>query len=132
MNCDFERRGDWCVCRVCGYATKSKDCGQVFSNCAGKKIYHRPASSSGSLPKSPTLAAKVVHYAEAVAGHIAGGCQTRTDGEVSDLLKICEACEHFLPDKGSCGICGCKCNRNASAWTNKLRMKTQKCPKGKW
>lgn len=72
------------------------------------------------------------NYAVAVTQHIATGMGTRTDAEVNDILAICQQCEHFNITGGYCRICGCRCNANKSPFTNKLRMKSQKCPKGKW
>lgn len=122
MRCHFAKDGDWCVCQVCGYSVRGADCDKVLTNCPGQPTYRKP----------PTLAQQAVHYISAVAGHITGGLRSRTDDEVDRLLEICRGCEHFLPESSSCGVCGCRCNRSASAWVNKLRMVTQKCPKGKW
>lgn len=117
MLCDFFQKDEsHAQCRICGRRVRTRDLTLLRVKCPGK----------GEL----SAAGKLKNYARAVTRHILTGCETRTDEEVSKLLNVCRACE-FYEDE-TCRICGCRINSNPSAFTNKLRMKTQKCPKGKW
>lgn len=116
--CKLEWKDDsncW-QCTVCGNKYRlPKESTNIFAECPAAK-----------LPQ------KIKNYAKAVVQHVFTGMETRTDEEVSNILEICKQCEHFNSNNNSCRICGCRCNRNKSAFTNKLRMKSQQCPKGKW
>lgn len=116
--CKFEyndERNLW-VCSVCGRTVAAPKTHKVYANCYTE----------------PSIVKKAVNYTKAVATHIITGSHTRTDEEVEKLLEICKTCDKFNLEKSYCTICGCRCNANKSAFTNKLRMKSQKCPKGKW
>jgi len=62
--------------------------------------------------------------------HIATGGEKRTDEEVAELLRLCEECEYY--SDGRCTVCGCRLSNGKNAFTNKLRMKSQSCPNGRW
>lgn len=79
-----------------------------------------------------TIIQQAVHYGEAVATHVKTGAKTRSDEEVANLLATCQACESYDARHERCTLCGCKCNKSASAFLNKLRMATQHCPRQKW
>lgn len=68
---------------------------------------------------SPGLLWRIGHFAEAVAGFIADGCQTVTAEQYAERLQICQDCP--LQRFGECLICGC--NLRAKA-----RMRSEKCP----
>ena len=104
---------------------KCKNCGRTYDSPKDTKVFAQ------CRPK-PSIVRQAVNYTKAIVQHIATGSQTRTDEEVNSLLEICEQCEHYNKDGKYCRICGCRCNANKSAFTNKLRMKSQSCPKGKW
>ena len=117
MNCQLRKEDELhAVCTVCGRRIRTKDHTQVRVKCPG----NRQLSSVGKLKT----------YAQAVTRHLLTGCETRTDEEVSDLLNLCRNCESYRAE--TCTVCGCRINSGKSAFANKLRMKTQKCPKGKW
>jgi hypothetical protein len=40
-------------------------------------------------------------------------------------MEICKNCPDVKKDNWTCGICGCYLDK-------KLKMSTEKCPKGKW
>lgn len=104
------------ICTVCGRTINAPKTNTVHATCR----------------KPINIVRQAVNYTKAVATHIATGMKTRTDEEVAARLQICQSCESFNADKGYCTKCGCRCNSNQSAFTNKIRMKTQKCPEGKW
>lgn len=109
---------DYYRCEVCGRMIRCSDPSTIFATCSGKPR------------KFPPLHKQAVHYAKAVAEHVASGMQTRTDEEVINLLQICETCEEY--QDGRCLQCGCRVSSDKNAFANKLRMKTEKCPRGLW
>ena len=120
-NCKFTYNEDkklW-VCSVCGKEVNAPKEHIVLAKC------------KGSI-KEPSLPHKIANYAKAVTKHILTGGNKRTDEEVEERLAICKSCTLFNNERMYCTVCGCKCNANKSAFTNKLRMKSQQCPRGKW
>lgn len=75
---------------------------------------------------------RFTNYAKAVLNWYQSGKPIRTDEDVSELLEICKQCEHYHAEKSFCKICGCNLNLSRNALFNKLRMKTEHCPIGKW
>jgi len=84
---------------------------------------------------------KLRNYAKALARWSAAGLPIRSDEQVEELYSICSGCEEFEDD--TCTVCGCpvkrqdkmtgrKKVRRLSALRNKLRMATERCPRGKW
>lgn len=119
MLCQFEKIDDVTArCKVCGREIISPDLTRVYATC------------SGEPRKFPPLLKQAHNYAKALARHVASGMQTRTDEEVIQLLEICEACEKY--EDGRCLVCGCRLSASKSAFSNKLRMKSQSCPLGRW
>lgn len=57
------------------------------------------------------------------------GMPTRTDDEIRERLDICRACDAF--ENSHCRECGCQCVE-VQQLRNKLALKTEKCPRGKW
>lgn len=104
------------VCSVCGRTIKAPKTNIVHATCRSK----------------PTMLTQAVNYTKAVVQHIATGAKTCTDEEVAARLVICQACESYATEKQYCRLCGCSCNVGKSPFLNKLRMKSQECPKGKW
>ncbi len=86
------------------------------------------------------------HYAQALARWTAAGFPVRTREEVEACFRVCkggcgngscnEPCEHYRkgkkPDEGRCRVCRCGVSRSRMAVLNKIKMKTESCPKGKW
>jgi len=94
-----------------------------------------------NCPKSPALepAAErlgvsltdVSHYAQALARWTAAGFPVRDQAEVEKIeAEICRPCEKYA--NGRCKTCGCMVNKSSVAVANKLRMRTEVCPLGKW
>ena len=116
--CHFVKKGKYCVCTVCGLKVEAEDPEKVFASCPGEPR------------KFPPILKQARNYAKAVTKHVASGMQTRTDEEVINLLQICETCEKY--SDGRCTVCGCRVSSEKNAFANKLRMKSQKCPEGRW
>ena len=117
-NCKFtfdEEKQLW-VCSVCGRTVKASKKAIIHADCAEK----------------PPLITQAINYTKAVVKHIATGAETRTDKEVEERLNMCKDCNYYNSEKQFCRLCGCNCNLHKSPFVNKLRMKSQKCPRGKW
>jgi hypothetical protein len=136
MFCDFNN--PTATCPICTFDARILPIGfeNATRKCDGRPMPHR--KYTGPWPRTdtppPSLARQAWSYATAVAKWTAAGQPNRTDTEVAELLKICQACPHFIRcDSGNdiggkCGLCGCPCNESGSALQNKLRMATEHCP----
>lgn len=77
----------------------------------------------------PPITRRIGNYAKAIARWKAAGSPTRSDVEVLTIFEThCVPCAHYVPAKRSCNLCGCKIRSSGSAFTNKLKMKTEVCP----
>ena len=82
-------------------------------------------------PEGPSLGARAVHLATAIARWAMAGCPTRTDGQVTEILEThCTPCRFYRD--GVCRHHACGCHVNLSRWQNKLRWATESCPIGLW
>lgn len=115
MNCQFELKDNFWICKICGRRVKNYG--------------STPAAACRPLPPLP---ARVRHYAAAVVNYAVGGFQSRTEAEVERLLAICRACDRFNERRQSCSLCGCRCHSGGGALTNKLKMATERCPINRW
>lgn len=77
--------------------------------------------------------ADVVGWAKAVADWLIAGMPVRPMEEVERIeTTVCRPCEHYNEPDGRCKLCRCCVNKKAQAVRNKIRMKTEQCPIGKW
>lgn len=84
-------------------------------------------------PNYPPVSMQLWTYKEALIRWNKAGRPTRTQEEVEHIHKTCcEPCEWYDRDKQRCRGCGCKVTVGSIAVFNKLKMKTEKCPKGKF
>jgi hypothetical protein len=91
-----------------------------------------PSATSGSMaqdPSLPPLMIRGINFASAMIRWAGAGFPTRTKREISKLLAICQSCEHLKDNH--CQLCGCPCNEN-NQLRNKLALKSEKCPIGRW
>ncbi len=125
------------------------DCKWVYKRFGPRRSPRR------NCPNSPDLAeAKerlgistddMKHWAQALAKWTRAGFPKRSQAEVRQCLAICVQCENFVPAKsnctgttcrmktgGRCKLCGCGVKSGGLAIFNKLAMKTEGCPKGKF
>ncbi len=73
----------------------------------------------------------VKHYAQAVARWAAAGFPTRSPEEVTRIYEeCCEPCDSNVD--GKCKECGCNVSESRFVLRNKIKMKTETCPLGKW
>jgi len=88
----------------------------------------------GELPPDfPPMSMQVWTYKEALIKWNKAGRPTRTQEEVEEIHKThCEQCDWYEPTQKRCRGCGCKVTVGSIAVLNKLKMKTEHCPKEKF
>lgn len=92
-----------------------------------KEGTQRPTTSTTST-ELPSLLIRGINFASAMVRWTSSGFQMRSQAEIDERLAICQACDKFTGDV--CSVCGCNCTSNGVI--NKLAMKGQSCPLGKW
>jgi hypothetical protein len=126
--CTFVYNDGKYTCAKCGRTITAPEGSIVVAYC---KAQYNTSSQPADRP-DPPLYIQAAHYAQAVTRHVLTGAQTRTDEEVQRLLLICQSCPRYNQQRGYCTVCGCRCNANRNAFTNKVRMASQDCPLNKW
>lgn len=82
-------------------------------------------------PNYPPLSIQIWNYKEALLKWNKAGRPTRTPEEVETLhSQFCSRCDWYDPEQKRCRGCGCRVTSGGLAVFNKLKMKTEKCPKG--
>ena len=76
----------------------------------------------------PSVFIRGINFAGAMARWASTGFKLRSQVEIDERLAICQACPKLQGD--TCSVCGCNCNANGVI--NKLALKGQACPLGKW
>ena len=76
----------------------------------------------------PSVLIRGINFAAAMARWASTGFKLRSQDEIDERLAICQACPKLQGD--TCSVCGCNCNANGVI--NKLALKGQACPLGKW
>jgi len=121
QDCDFAatvEEGIFC-CRYCGHRTRRK-----------REIAPRRNCAVGAARWRLWLR-KVTLFCRAVSGWLRSGGEVRSMAEVRRIFTThCLPCEQF--DGAGCRVCGCRVNRRTSAVLNKIRMRSERCPLGKW
>lgn len=88
------------------------------------------------VPTLPGLLTRAANWTAAVAGWVAAGRPERSDEEVERIYNtFCAGkppCRWFEPEKKRCVGCGCNVTDHGPAVLNKIKMATQKCPRGFW
>ena len=76
------------------------------------------------------------HYAHAIVKWQDAGFPMRTRAEVARCFWICKGGCGNRPCKwyanGYCKLCHCRVNQSRIALMNKIKMRTESCPEGKW
>lgn len=80
-------------------------------------------------PAMPSLIIRGWNFAAAMAKWTLAGMPMRTQEQIDERLAICQGCPNL--QNGHCSQCGCACNES-NQLINKLAIKTEKCPIGKW
>ena len=77
------------------------------------------------------FAERFKNYGMAIRRWVANGRPVRTEEEVQKIFdEHCKTCDMYLD--GICRSCGCTVNSGDFPLTNKLKMKTEVCPMGRW
>jgi len=91
--------------------------------------YKEPPRPAKKKPKEPPLHVKIKTLTKSIYKWAKAGFLKTSKKQLAQRTEICRGCE-FWDNKawngtGKCTKCGC------STWA-KLRIKTEKCPIGKW
>ena len=78
-----------------------------------------------TLPSLTTMAGNLVGAVAKEAAAIAAGAPAATDEDIEARMVICRTCEFYIQDKERCSKCGCFMRA-------KSRLRSAKCPEGKW
>lgn len=101
----------------------------ALAQAGGFKTELKPEDTpDGKVPDYPPMSLQLWLYKEALLRWQRAGRPTRTDEDVSALLKICLGCDWYDPDKKRCKGCGCRVTDGGIPVTNKLKMATEHCP----
>ena len=85
------------------------------------------------VPNVPSLPYRLMTYTEAVAGWAAAGMPERSKEEVQRIFnEFCSPCDWYDGTRQLCRGCGCKVTQYGQAIVNKIKMATQRCPRGLW
>jgi hypothetical protein len=85
------------------------------------------------VPNYPGATELLENYWKAVRRWIAAGRPTRTDIEVTQIHKdFCSRCNWYDTKAKRCKGCGCKVKPKGIAILNKIKMKTEHCPRAFW
>jgi len=80
-----------------------------------------------------TFGSKVKHYFGAIRKWVASGMPSRTEEEIKQLFEDhCNVCDRYNKETHSCKSCGCHVNFSSEPLKNKLAMKTESCPLGRF
>lgn len=79
-----------------------------------------------------TITRSVGNWREANRRWEAAGKPVRSDEEITEIVAICQGCEHYNAKVQQCRLCGCFCRNKGMARFNKPKMATESCPIGKW
>jgi len=75
------------------------------------------------------MMARIIRYGGAVKRWIAAGRPVRSDARVQEIFDtLCRPCQYFDARRQTCRLCGCAVRRSGSAFLNKIKMATERCP----
>ena len=131
FNNDLSPDGSLKVNGYCALSKKPVDFDEC-EQCQGA-LTRVGASLTPETPVAPALAHQLKTYWDAVRSWIAAGRPTRTDDEVKDLHnRFCAKCDWYDHGSKRCKGCGCKVRPEGTALLNKIKMKTEHCPRDFW
>jgi hypothetical protein len=72
-------------------------------------------------------------YTRALSRWIKAGRPVRSEEEIKQIFEThCAPCEAYDKRSSACRHCGCRVNFSTTAPLNKIAMRTEECPLGKW
>jgi len=112
-NCIWRPHPNGFQCTRCG-KIKSRE---TRRNCAAAQAWYR----------------RLVRYLVAIYRWAKSGFARRWKWQIERIYQEhCLPCEQFDAASGGCKKCGCRVNRSESALRNKIAMRSESCPLGKW
>ena len=109
---------------------KPHKCWQPEDNGVNPAVGGRELSEPSQTSVAQKSNAEILwNFSKALVQWTAAGMPVRTQEQVTEIYKICSACE-FLKNN-VCQKCGCQCDAK-NILLNKLTIATEKCPVGKW
>jgi hypothetical protein len=83
--------------------------------------------------QTANFSTKVISFTKAIKRWVASGMPERTDEEVKELYENhCKKCVRYDEKLHACKTCGCAVSLDNSPLKNKLKMKTESCPLGRF
>lgn len=105
----------------------------VFTEVIPETAELAEAPDGSPPPNYPPMSLQVWLYKEALLKWTKAGRPVRSAEEVDSILtNHCKTCDWFDAEANRCKGCGCKVTSSSLAIFNKLKMATEKCPKGLW
>lgn len=93
---------------------------EICSRCIGE-----------AAAEEPGLGQRAINYTNALRRWVANGRPVRSQEEIDRIFEEhCKGCEMF--DGKMCKSCGCNVGQGDFPLNNKLAMKTEVCPMGRW
>ena len=89
--------------------------------------------SQETARQEATMGDKMKNYYGAIRRWVASGMPVRSDSEVKAIFDDhCSKCELRDPATNGCKNCGCIVSTSSVPLGNKIKMKTEVCPLGRW
>jgi hypothetical protein len=118
---------------MCSANRQNANMNILLNNCPENKWpiweYKDPPKPAKKKPKEPPLHTKVKTLTKSIYRWARAGFLKTSKKQLDQRMEICSGCEFWDSEAwsgtGKCKKCGC------STWA-KLRIRTEKCPIGKW
>ena len=92
-----------------------------------------PEPVKEGVPNFPSAGKLLDNYWKAVKKWVASGRPARTDSEVAKIHReFCAPCDWYDSESQRCKGCGCAVKPKGIAILNKIKMKTEHCPRNFW
>jgi len=118
---------------VCSVDQQHINLKSFLNNCPENKWpleeYKEPPEPLKKPKKEPPVSVKIKSFSKSIYRWARAGFLKTSKKQLAQRMEICKGCEFWNSSAwngtGKCTKCGC------STWA-KLRIKTEKCPIGKW
>jgi hypothetical protein len=117
--------------QIQAFCTAQKNRAISYTEC--EKCLLDTTKISGNIPTLPGAAKLLGTYWEAVKRWISAGRPVREDAEVQKIHEeFCVSCSWHDSESQRCKGCGCIVKPAGAALFNKVKMKTERCPRNFW
>ena len=122
------------LCPVRVMLRAKKGCkGKPDTSPVTESLEQPPVETLDAIPDYPAMSLQMWLYKEALLRWNRAGRPVRSAEEVDNILTThCKECDWYDASAKRCKGCGCKVTTSSVAIFNKLKMATEKCPKGLW